>query len=112
MLLLVQPYASAAAVGSLMIRSTSSPAIRPASLVAWRCASLKYAGTVITASVTLSPRNLPASSTSLRSTSAEISSGAYCLPFDLEPDRTVGPGHDIEGDRLELAGDLVVACGR
>ena len=31
------PYASAAAVGSLIIRKTSSPAIRPASLVAWRC---------------------------------------------------------------------------
>ena len=31
---LSSPYASAAAVGSLMMRSTSSPAIRPASLVA------------------------------------------------------------------------------
>ena len=48
--------ASAAAVGSLMMRFTSSPAMRPASLVAWRCESLKYAGTVITASVTSSPR--------------------------------------------------------
>ncbi len=35
------PYASAAAVGSLMIRRTSRPAIRPASFVACRCASLK-----------------------------------------------------------------------
>ena len=50
------PNASAAAVGSLMIRLTSSPAILPASLVAWRCESLKYAGTVMTASVTSSPR--------------------------------------------------------
>src|SRR6185437_9065146 len=48
---LSSPYASAAAVGSLMIRFTSSPAILPASLVACRCASLKYAGTVTTASV-------------------------------------------------------------
>mgnify|MGYP002508163163 CR=1 FL=1 len=32
------------------------PAILPASLVAWRWASLKYAGTVITASDTFSPR--------------------------------------------------------
>ena len=32
------------------------PAISPASLVAWRWASLKYAGTVMTASVTFSPR--------------------------------------------------------
>ena len=72
---LSRPYASAAAVGSLMIRSTSRPAIRPASLVAWRCASLKYAGTVMTASLTRSPRNFDASSTSLRRISAEISSG-------------------------------------
>mmetsp|Transcript_26891 Transcript_26891/g.60291 ORF Transcript_26891/g.60291 Transcript_26891/m.60291 type:complete len:220 (+) Transcript_26891:925-1584(+) len=35
------PYAIAAAVGSLMMRSTSRPARRPASLVAWRCWSLK-----------------------------------------------------------------------
>ena len=46
----------AAAVGSLMMRFTSSPAMVPASLVAWRCASSKYAGTVTTASVTSSPR--------------------------------------------------------
>jgi hypothetical protein len=39
-----------------MIRLTVSPAISPASLVAWRWLSLKYAGTVITASVTVSPR--------------------------------------------------------
>ncbi len=38
---LSSPYASAAAVGSLMIRFTSIPAISPASLVAWRWASLK-----------------------------------------------------------------------
>mmetsp|Transcript_4313 Transcript_4313/g.9535 ORF Transcript_4313/g.9535 Transcript_4313/m.9535 type:complete len:206 (-) Transcript_4313:53-670(-) len=35
------PYAIAAAVGSLMMRSTSRPARRPASLVAWRWESLK-----------------------------------------------------------------------
>jgi hypothetical protein len=39
-----------------MMRRTFSPAICPASLVAWRYASLKYAGTVITASVIFSPR--------------------------------------------------------
>ena len=48
--------AIAAAVGSLIILSTFSPAIAPASLVACRCASLKYAGTVITASVTARPK--------------------------------------------------------
>ena len=53
---LSSPYASAAAVGSLMMRRTFSPAISPAAFVACRCESLKYAGTVITASVTLSPR--------------------------------------------------------
>ena len=35
-----------------MMRLTSSPAILPASLVAWRWSSLKYAGTVITAEST------------------------------------------------------------
>ena len=38
---LSRPYAIAAAVGSLMILRTSSPAIAPASFVAWRCESLK-----------------------------------------------------------------------
>ena len=38
---LSMPYANAAAVGSLMIRFTSSPAISPASFVACRWASLK-----------------------------------------------------------------------
>ena len=50
------PYASAAAVGSLRIARTVRPAIAPASLVAWRWTSSKYAGTVTTASVTASPR--------------------------------------------------------
>ena len=76
---LSRPYASAAAVGSLMIRFTSRPAIFPASLVAWRCASLKYAGTVITASVTFSPRYPSASAFNFWSTIAEICCGLYCL---------------------------------
>ena len=53
---LSKPYARAAAVGSLIMRITSSPAILPASLVAWRWLSVKYAGTVITAWVTFSPK--------------------------------------------------------
>ena len=53
---LSRPYAMAAAVGSLMMRSTFRPAMAPASLVAWRCPSLKYAGTVTTASVTSVPK--------------------------------------------------------
>ncbi len=38
---LSRPYARAAAVGSFTMRFTSRPAILPASLVAWRWASLK-----------------------------------------------------------------------
>jgi len=53
---LPNPYANAAAVGSFTMRFTSKPAILPASLVAWRWESLKYAGTVMTASTTSSPK--------------------------------------------------------
>ncbi|KAF5213678.1 hypothetical protein ECC02_013781 [Trypanosoma cruzi] len=53
---LSRPYAMAAAVGSLMMRSTSIPAIVPASFVACRWESLKYAGTVTTAFFTCLPR--------------------------------------------------------
>src|SRR4051812_44818274 len=77
---LSRPYASAAAVGSLMIRWTLSPAILPASFVASRCALLKYAGTVITASVTASPRYASASALSFWRIIALISGGAYSLP--------------------------------
>ena len=77
---LSRPYASAAAVGSLMMRSTLRPAISPASFVAWRSASLKYAGTVMTASVTVSPRYCSASRFSFCRMRAEISCGVYFLP--------------------------------
>ena len=49
------PYASAAAVGSLSTRTTVSPAIAPAVAVAERCASVKLAGTVTTARLTVCP---------------------------------------------------------
>jgi hypothetical protein len=62
-----------------MMRSTLRPAMVPASLVAWRWASLKYAGTVMTASVTGSPRYASASRFSLPSTRALISCGVYFL---------------------------------
>src|SRR5690554_1015288 len=74
-----RPYASAAAVGSLTMRRTFRLAIWPASFVAWRSASLKYAGTVMTASVTGSPRYSSASRLSLPSTRAEISCAEYFL---------------------------------
>jgi hypothetical protein len=66
----------AAAVGSLMIRRQFRPAIEAASLVACRCASLKYAGTVTTASVTFLPVKDSATYFILVSTIEEISSGS------------------------------------
>ena len=60
------------------MRSTSRPAIRPASRVAWRCESSKYAGTVMTALVGFPAR----CRTSLRII-AESSSGVYSRPAIL-----------------------------
>ena len=73
---LSRPYAIAAAVGSLMMRITLRPEMVPASLVAWRWASLKYAGTVTTAFLTVLPRKVSATSFILTRIIAEISSGA------------------------------------
>mmetsp|Transcript_116835 Transcript_116835/g.203269 ORF Transcript_116835/g.203269 Transcript_116835/m.203269 type:complete len:204 (-) Transcript_116835:475-1086(-) len=53
---LSKPYAKAAAVGSLIMRATCRPASSPATFVQLRCASLKCAGTVMTALVTFFPR--------------------------------------------------------
>jgi hypothetical protein len=53
---LSKPYATAAAVGSFRILTTFKPEIVPASLVAYLCASLKYAGTVTTACLTVIPK--------------------------------------------------------
>ena len=53
---LSSPNAIAAAVGSLIIWSTFKPAMIPASSVAWHWKSLKKAGTVTTASLTVLPR--------------------------------------------------------
>jgi len=54
------------------------PAMRLASLVACRCASLKYAGTVMTALVTGAPKKRSALRFSWRRISAEISAGCRC----------------------------------
>ena len=51
----------------------------PASLVAWRWSSLKYAGTVMTALSTVSPRYASASAFSFCRIIALISGGAYSL---------------------------------
>jgi len=53
---LSNPLCQRRAVGSLMMRITSSPAIFPASLVACRCASLSMPVRVITACVICCPR--------------------------------------------------------
>ena len=88
---LSSPYASAAAVGSLTMRRTLRPAIVPASLVASRCALLKYAGTVITASVTDSPRYASASVFSFWRIIALISCGVYSLPPAFTRTSSFGP---------------------
>mmetsp|Transcript_56859 Transcript_56859/g.160462 ORF Transcript_56859/g.160462 Transcript_56859/m.160462 type:complete len:296 (-) Transcript_56859:162-1049(-) len=76
---LSRPYAMAAAVGSFTILCTLRPAISAASFVACRCASLKYAGTVTTASLTRSPRNCSAVTFILVKTMEDISSGWNCF---------------------------------
>src|SRR6266508_4096620 len=74
-----------------MIRRTLSPATLPASFVASRCALLKYAGTVTTASVTGSPRYASASVFSFWRIIAEISGGAYSLPSAFTRTSPFGP---------------------
>ena len=74
-LILSNPYAIAAAVGSLIILSTVSPAITPASFVDCLWESLKYAGTVITALETVRPKYASAISFIFVKIIAEISSG-------------------------------------
>ena len=79
---LSSPYASAAAVGSLMIRTMFSFEIAPASFVACLCASLKYAGTVTTAFGTVAPRCASAVSRIFSSTNDPIWLGEYSLPAE------------------------------
>ena len=63
-----------------MMRSTSRPAILPASLVACLCESLKYAGTVTTAWVMPWPRYDSAVSFIFWRTKAPTCDGEYCFP--------------------------------
>ena len=65
--------------------------MRPASFVASRCALLKYAGTVITASATGSPRYASASVFSFCRIIALISGGAYSLPPAFTRTSSFGP---------------------
>ena len=82
-LLLSNPNARDAAVGSLIILTTSNPAIVPASFVACLSLSSKYAGTVITALLIFSPINASASRLIFWSMNAEICWGLYSLPAIL-----------------------------
>ena len=100
---LSSPYASEDAVGSLMMRRTSSPAILPASFVAWRWVSLKYAGTVMTACVTVSPRYASASCFIFCRIMAEISGGLYSLPPIDHAAVAVRRFDDFVGQTLERA---------
>ncbi|KHO53478.1 MAG: hypothetical protein QT04_C0004G0011 [archaeon GW2011_AR11] len=77
---LSRPYASEAAVGSFTMRTTSNPAMVPASLVACRWSSSKYAGTVMTAFPMGSPMNSSASFLIFCKMKAEICCGVYSLP--------------------------------
>src|SRR6516164_9369969 len=63
-----------------MMRSTSSPAIFPASWVAVRCASSKYAGTVTSLWLRVAPRYDSASLFSFPRIRAEMSWAVYALP--------------------------------
>ncbi len=62
-----------------MMRSTSSPASVPASFVACRCESSKYAGTVMIACVTSSPSEVSQNSLISRRMNEEISCGECIL---------------------------------
>lgn len=67
----------AAAVGSFSRRSTFRPASLAASLVAWRWASSKYAGTVMTAPTRSSPSVFSARWRSVARISADTSTGLF-----------------------------------
>ena len=67
----------AAAVGSLSRRKTLMPANCAASFVAWRCASSKYAGTVITAPTRSSPSESSARWRKVARICADTSTGLF-----------------------------------
>ena len=71
-----KPEVKAAAVGSLIMRRGSRPAMMAASRVDCLCVALKYAGHVTTALVTGRPHRFSAIFFISISTRAEISSGA------------------------------------
>ncbi|KAG2585385.1 hypothetical protein PVAP13_6KG396524 [Panicum virgatum] len=90
MAFLLSPYEMAAAVGSLTMRSTLRPAMAPASLVACLWESLKWAGTVITAFLTVAPVWASAISFILVSTIEVISSAESCFSWPLSVITIIG----------------------
>lgn len=91
---------------------TPRTAMRPASLVAWRCWSLKWAGTVMTAALHALPKAFSATRLSSTNTMADTSSGAICFfspsqetstlgrPF---PPSTTRKGKDFASSRTTLS---------
>jgi len=82
--------------------------MRPASLVAWRWLSLKYAGTVTTAFSTGSPKCASARSLSDLSTIAETSGGVTAAIAHLDLHDALGR-HHRERQVGQLLLDVVVA---
>ena len=80
-----------------MMRFTSRPAILPASLVAWRWVSLKYAGTVMTAVGDRLAEVVLGVPLSFCRIIAEISCGEYCLPPASTLTSSFGPGTTLYG---------------
>src|SRR5213592_4355237 len=81
-----------------MMRKTSRPAILPASLVAFRCESLKYAGTVMTTCVIFSPSFASASAFILqdhRGNFRRRKSLALTVHFDLHVRIAISSLHDL-----------------
>ena len=92
--------ASAEAVGSLIIRRHSRPAIVAASFILCLCESEKYAGHVITAWVIFSPKYASASFLILARILAEISSGEYSLSLILILQSPFGASTTLYGSVL------------
>src|SRR5215207_6051896 len=80
-----------------MMRFTSRPATLPASFVAWRWSSLKYAGTVITALSTVSPRYASASAFSFWRIIALTSGGEYSPSPAFTRASPFGPRATVKG---------------
>jgi len=81
----------------LSSRRTSSPAISAASRVARRCSLSKWAGTVMTASCTLSPKKVSAASRSSRRIIALSSGGDRATPRASTQASPLGAGTTLYG---------------